>query len=236
MDLRHSFIITDTGDKELLFDCKFCNRKFSEKSLEKHSIICEKMSKSKRTPFNLKALRCKELNEKLKQGSDSFHNWGGGIKIPLNSSSSLDNVKKNPSHITCQFCSRNFIYESGIKHIKICGEHEKKKLFDVKRSTIEPRALNKKLTNKLPLSKVNDSSAIRKENISPKVENSSSMIKKTYGINAEKKSSINTQNATVSKPCITKPVKSTIEAGKSTISKVNTSSNQLINRPSIVRK
>ena len=80
MNTRHSYIITDTGKQEILFDCKFCNRKFVKTTINKHTVVCEKMSKQKRVPFNIKALRLREVNEKLKQDPKIFNSWGGGFK------------------------------------------------------------------------------------------------------------------------------------------------------------
>ena len=92
MDLRHSFTDTVTGNKEILLECKFCNRKFIEKSFEKHTIVCERASKSKRTPFNIRVLRLREVNEKLKQSAETFNNWGGGFKTKA--SFSCADIKK----------------------------------------------------------------------------------------------------------------------------------------------
>ena len=93
MDLRHSFAVADSANKETLLECKFCNRKFIETSFEKHTIVCEKVSKNKRTPFNIKVLRLREVNEKLNQSAETFNNWGGGFK-PKSSFSCADIKKK----------------------------------------------------------------------------------------------------------------------------------------------
>jgi hypothetical protein len=80
--VRHSLVGTENGKKIIftVFECKTCRRKFNEASIKKHEKNCAKISKLMHKPFNMKAIRCKENEEKLKNGDKNFNEWGGGFK------------------------------------------------------------------------------------------------------------------------------------------------------------